>query len=177
MNEEKITIDRKTFKTLASETRINILKSLDQRRKTLSELAKELGLSVSTVKEHMDSLLDAELICLKDDGHKWKYYELTRKGSKILHPGETRIWILICASALGIFLTAYDLLKKPAISQVFRSSEELALKGIDALEGTESVSSQVPIFHIVILIVLFAVFFVSLIFWIKNRSSRRCLRP
>jgi DNA-binding transcriptional ArsR family regulator len=84
MAEEKITLDREAFRSLASGTRISILKSLDQRRKMLTELAKELDMSPSTVKEHMDSLRKAGLVILKDDGHKWKYYELTRNGKNIL---------------------------------------------------------------------------------------------
>ena len=51
--EEKITIDRKTFKTLASDTRVGLLKSLNVRRKTLSELSREHRMSVSTIKEHL----------------------------------------------------------------------------------------------------------------------------
>jgi len=39
-DEEKITLDRQTFKILASDTRVDILKSLKVRRKTLSELSK-----------------------------------------------------------------------------------------------------------------------------------------
>ena len=40
MVEDKITLDRDAFKSLASETRIKILKSLDRRRKMGTELAK-----------------------------------------------------------------------------------------------------------------------------------------
>ena len=69
-----------TFRALSSPTRLKIIKSLNSRRKTQSELAGELHLHVSTIKEHLDNLVDAELIVQIDDGHKWKYYELTRKG-------------------------------------------------------------------------------------------------
>lgn len=116
--DEKITIDRKTFKTLASDTRIGILKSLGRRRKTLSELAKEHKMSVSTVKEHLDNLVGAELIVQIDDGHKWKYYELTRKGRAVLNPEEKKIWILLSLSLLAIVAAASDAISG-VISRIF----------------------------------------------------------
>ena len=107
--EEKITLDKQTFKTLASDTRVGILKSLTVRRKTLSELAKEYGMSVSTIKEHLDNLVTAGLIVQKDDGHKWKYYELTRKGRGVLNPEEKKIWILLSLSALAVIAAGFDM--------------------------------------------------------------------
>ena len=52
--EEKITLEKDVFKALASDTRIAILKILDKRRHTQSELAVTLKLSVPTVKEHLN---------------------------------------------------------------------------------------------------------------------------
>ncbi len=115
MEEEKITLDRETFKTLASDTRISILKSLDQRRKTLSELSREFGMSVSTVSEHLSNLSSADLVVQRDEGHKWKYYELTRKGRGVLYPETRKVWIVLAASAIGIFLLGLDALKGRAL--------------------------------------------------------------
>jgi len=106
--EEKITLDMKAFKTLASETRVGILKSLSVRRKTLSELAKEYRMSVSTIKEHLDNMVAVGLIEQKDDGHKWKYYELTEKGTGVLNPEERKVWILLSLSAFAALLTSLD---------------------------------------------------------------------
>ena len=103
--EERITLDKKAFKALSSDSRVRILKSLGRRRKMLSELSTEFGMSPSTMKEHMDSLLDAGLVDKKDDGHKWKYYELTRAGKNVVFPGETRIWVVIGISALAMVFT------------------------------------------------------------------------
>ena len=108
--EERITLDKKAFKALSSDSRVRILKSLGRRRKMLSELSTEFGMSPSTMKEHMDSLLDAGLVDKKDDGHKWKYYELTRAGKNVVFPGETRIWVVIGISALAMVFTGYGLI-------------------------------------------------------------------
>jgi DNA-binding transcriptional ArsR family regulator len=108
MEEEKVVLDRKSFEALAVDTRIKILKSLKERRKTLSEIAKEQRMSVSGIKEHLETLEGVGLIRKMDDGHKWKYYELTKKGSDIVTPKELRVWVLLSISviALAAALTA-----------------------------------------------------------------------
>jgi len=111
MDDEKITLDMKSFKALASESRVTILKSLNKRRKMLTELSKELDMSPSTVKEHMVNLSKAGLVVQIDDGHKWKYYELTRAGKDILSPDETRVWVILGLSAVALIFTSWDLIR------------------------------------------------------------------
>jgi len=92
---DKVKIDRKTLFALASDTRLEILKKLDERRMTLSELSKTLGLSKTAVKEHLDILLEVGLIIKVDRDRKWVYYELTKKGKNILHPTEKTKFLFI----------------------------------------------------------------------------------
>ncbi|HHQ44647.1 MAG TPA: ArsR family transcriptional regulator [Candidatus Altiarchaeales archaeon] len=99
---DKITLDRDTFKVLAADTRVNILKSIHDRKKTISDLAEEFGMSPSTIKEHVDKLVEAGLIEYLDRGTKWKYYVLTRKGEKIVSPVETKVWILLSTSLVAL---------------------------------------------------------------------------
>ncbi len=131
MEDDKITLDRKTFKTLSSDTRVGILKSLSRRRKMLTELSKEFGMSPSTIKEHLDNLSRAELVVMKDDGHKWKYYDLTRKGKDVLNPGETKIWIVLALSAFAIILTSYDFV------------QNIAYRGGQFLSGAAPLATEV----------------------------------
>ncbi len=79
-------IDRKTLKALAADTRLDILKSLGKRRKTPSELSKELNLATSTVVEHLNRLEEADLVRREETGHKWIYYALTKKGLALVKP-------------------------------------------------------------------------------------------
>jgi DNA-binding transcriptional ArsR family regulator len=161
--EEKITLDKESFRSLASETRISILKSLDRRRKMLTELSKELGMSPSTVKEHMDNLCSAGLTVQIDDGHKWKYYELTRKGGNILHPHETRIWIILSASVLGVVGIFYDMLtgaSQSLMTAAKAGGDTLArtpmTEAVPAGAGVQAVSSlpMLPVVHIAALMIL-----------------------
>lgn len=108
--EDKVVLDRKSFEALAADTRVKILKSLKERRKTLSELSKELEMSVSGTKEHLQNLEDAELVVKMDDGHKWKYYELTKKGKGIIGPKELKVWILLSISSMAFIVSMMALL-------------------------------------------------------------------
>lgn len=101
--EGRIVLDDKSFKALSADSRISILKSLNERRRTLSELSQKLDLGNSTIKEHCDILVNAELIRQLDEGRKWKYYELTQKGKQIISPSlmeEVKVLIVLC---LGVF--------------------------------------------------------------------------
>ncbi|MEA2033117.1 MAG: winged helix-turn-helix domain-containing protein [Euryarchaeota archaeon] len=100
--EDKITLDKKTLGALSSDTRADILKSIDVRRMTVSELSKELNLPKSTIHENLDRLVDTDLMKKNDNGNKWIYYELTEKGKRLLHPHEmTKIILLLSSAALS----------------------------------------------------------------------------
>jgi len=128
----KITLDSRTFQALASSTRLSVLRALDERRKTLSELARDLGLNKATVHEHLQLLTAAELVRKKDEGRKWIYYELTWTGTRILHPQETTTFnLLLSLSALaagGSFVAMGQ-----AVGWWFQSSS--AAMGSDGGEG------------------------------------------
>lgn len=109
---DKITLDRETFKALAADTRVSILKELHKRRKTQSELADALKMSVSTIKEHLDNLESVDLVEQIDEGYKWKYYELTKKGRNIICPSETRIWISLALMVIALGAALNNLLSK-----------------------------------------------------------------
>jgi len=109
---DKITLDRETFKVLAADTRVDILKSLSNHKKTLTDLAQELGMSPSTVKEHLDKLVLVGLIYADDKGMKWKYYKLTEKGRNIVNPVETKVWILLGTTLLMLLGSSLSLFGK-----------------------------------------------------------------
>ena len=95
----KVTIDKETFKALASDVRLEILKALDGRKMNLSEIARKTGLSKTTILEHMNKLIQADLVKkIEREGHKWTYYKLSWKGSSLLHPDNTKIVITFCLS-------------------------------------------------------------------------------
>ena len=110
MNDE-IRLDRETFKALAADTRVSILKSLSKRRMTGAELASQVGLSPSTIKEHLDQLEKVRLIEQVDEGRKWKYYSLTFKGRQITttERPSMRVWIVLGLSVLALAFTTMNI--------------------------------------------------------------------
>jgi DNA-binding transcriptional ArsR family regulator len=112
MDDDKITLDRETFKALAVDSRVKILRILDDRQHTLTDLAEELGMAPSTIKEHLDTLVAAGLIKQIDKGMKWKYYKLTSKGKELLNPYEKKVWIVLATSLLALGVCAYAIFSR-----------------------------------------------------------------
>src|SRR5690348_15384032 len=104
----KITLDQESFKALASDVRVGILKRLDVRRETVTDLSNLMTLSKPTLLEHLEKLQSAGLVKRLDEGRKWIYYELSDKGRKILHPERVAITlalgIAVALAAIGAFL-------------------------------------------------------------------------
>jgi len=110
-------ITRETIKALSSDTRIGILKSLRERRKTVTELSQEMGLSKSTVHEHIGMLLEQQLIDKNENyTNKWVYYELTRKGQDLFAQNGKQFVLLLSSVLLGV-LGVFSLLFSAMQSQ------------------------------------------------------------
>jgi len=97
----KVTLDRDAFKALASDTRLMILRSLDGKKMTVTELSTVTKMNKATLHEHLSKLLAVGLIKRNErEGHKWVYYKLSWKGSSLLHPENNRIVVMFSATFL-----------------------------------------------------------------------------
>lgn len=96
-------IDRQTIKALSADTRVEILKLLNQRRRIPAEISKELSLAASTVIEHLQKLEQAGLVKRNETEHKWTYYEITEKGKNLIRP-KLPVHIILTLS-IGVILT------------------------------------------------------------------------
>ncbi len=104
MYQRKITLDQESFKALASDTRIEILKRLDKSQMTVTDLANDLKVNKSAVYKHLSRLLDAGLVKKLDDNRKWVYYKLSMKGMHLLHPERVQFALMLSAAVLAISL-------------------------------------------------------------------------
>ncbi len=128
MDEGRIVLDRKAFGALAVDSRVKLLKALTGRRKMLTELAAELKLSASSTKEHLDTLVEAGLIEKFDEGHKWKYYALTRKGSGIITPDrEIKVWVVLGMSIIGLLISSLLMFNALPVGAAGEASQTMAL--------------------------------------------------
>ena len=95
----EVTLDMNTFKALASDTRLGILRALDGKKMGLKDISQATKLNKATLHEHLTKLNEAGLVKRKErEGHKWVYYKLTWKGECLLHPENTRIVVLFSAT-------------------------------------------------------------------------------
>lgn len=97
-----IPLRRETLEVLSSEQRVQILKHLDKRRMTITELSQEMECAKSTVHHHVEKLIASGFVVAIDEGHRWVYLELTTQGHMILHPSErTRLVLLLTSIPLA----------------------------------------------------------------------------
>lgn len=99
-------VDKNTIDNLSSDTRIRILTSLQERKKTNAELSRELSLQPSTLHYHLEKLRESGLIESLETQHKWIYYHLTPFGEALLVPDKNHRWSIIL-SALLTFVTGF----------------------------------------------------------------------
>ena len=101
---EKILLDSEVFKALASQTRLEILKNLDERKKTVTELSRLMDLNKATVYEHLSILNNVGLVTKVESINKWVYYRLTWKGTDLLHPEKKKIAIILSAAIMFLVM-------------------------------------------------------------------------
>jgi Ca-activated chloride channel family protein len=78
------------YKTLSSDTRLDILKLLEDGEggRTPSFISEKLEKSKATISEHLDRLVEAQLVEKEEvEGRKWVFYRLTPKGKSIVRKG------------------------------------------------------------------------------------------
>jgi len=101
----KVTLDINAFKALASDTRLDILRTLDGKKMSLKDISIVTNLNKTTLHEHLSKLSEAGLIKRKErEGHKWVYYKLSWKGESLLHPDNTKIVVLFATSFIALLV-------------------------------------------------------------------------
>lgn len=116
----KIKLSQDEFRVLASNTRIDILKLLDESQLTVSDISRRLDMNKATVHEHLSKLMEVGLVKKDDSPRKWVYYSLTWKGKNLLHPERVRVMVslaviltVIVVGALLIALTTDLVINEP----------------------------------------------------------------
>ncbi|MBI4895414.1 MAG: winged helix-turn-helix transcriptional regulator [Candidatus Aenigmarchaeota archaeon] len=144
-------LDKGIIKALASDTKVNILKSISSRRKMPSEVSKELGLAASTTVEHMKQLEKLGLLKRVETGHKWVYYELSDKGRDIIKPTISMKIVLVLSVSFAML----------AIGSIGLFSQTLSYNNINA-KSLEAFQADSPMLYTQPLISS-EVFFASLV--------------
>jgi ArsR family transcriptional regulator, arsenate/arsenite/antimonite-responsive transcriptional repressor len=101
----KITLDIEDFKILGSETRLDILRAIDKKNMSLKDISDVTKLHETTVHEHLTKLINSGFVNKKArEGHKWVYYNLSWKGSCLLHPDNTNVIVMFTTTITILFV-------------------------------------------------------------------------
>lgn len=85
--------------------RVRIMRALAQKRSTVTELSRRLGISKTTVLKHLRALKKHGLVIRNDEDRLWIYYDLTRVGRVVGRLDPLRILVLF-ATLVGAGLLA-----------------------------------------------------------------------
>lgn len=177
---DKITLDREVFKALASDTRLDILKALDVRQKTVTELAKELDLNKATVFEHLEKLAAVNLIqkVEEDVERKWVYWQLSWTGRRLLHPEKITLAVLL-STAGGSVMTAFVALwlwMRSNVPTPEPMAEDAGMSRIAAApaEAAPAAAGPDPVWMwVAVGFGLLTVALLSAAIWVRIRASKR----
>ena len=185
----KITLDLNSFKALASETRLDILRALDGKKMSLNELSEALNLNKATIHEHLMKLYEAGLIKRKErEGHKWVYYKLSWKGASLLHPDNTKIVILLTITIVSLIIGTMGFINyiEFSIEENYEMGKDsmLSIKdnnGNNLSKGRQTYdSSHIQTYNPILLIlpaistILFLIFFIVTI-WVYYENKEQKL--
>ena len=134
-----------TFKALASDTRLDILRALDGKKMSLKDISRATNLNKATLHEHLAKLNEAGLVKRRErEGHKWVYYKLTWKGEGLLHPENTRIVVLFTTTIVSLIVgivALFNYVKGYIINKLIPYSYKMTLGG--SYEGESSLSDLI----------------------------------
>ena len=103
----RVELDKKSLFALASDTRLDILRSLQPMRRTVSQLSEALDIDKAAVHRHLKKMEEGGLVKRFED-HGFVYYGLSWKARDLLSPNEnTRIIILLSASWILCLAVAF----------------------------------------------------------------------
>ena len=164
----KVSLDIESFKALASETRLDILRTLDGKKMSLNDITKVTNLHKMTLYEHLSKLTDAGFITrIEREGHKWVFYKLSWKGQSLLHPENTKIVIMFSMTFISFFLGIFSYINYVG----YQKSETPILQHTLSSEPTSP--ELLFLYTTIICILSFSIFFIiSLWKYKKNKPQK-----
>ena len=89
-------MDKHAIKVLLSDTRILIIRLLKERKMMATELVSIIGIRKNSICKHLKMLRKAGYVeRVKDNKHKWVYYQLTEKGMAMITSRQTYFNIIL----------------------------------------------------------------------------------
>lgn len=96
--EMRVELDKKSLFALASDTRLDIMRSLQPMRRTVTQLAESLNIDKAAVHRHLKKLEEGGLVKRYEE-HGFVYYGLSWKARDLMSPNEnTRVIVMLSSS-------------------------------------------------------------------------------
>ncbi|MDH7517637.1 MAG: helix-turn-helix domain-containing protein [Candidatus Thermoplasmatota archaeon] len=174
----KVTLNLNDFKALASEVRLDILRTLDGKKLSLNEIETATKLHKMTLHEHLSKLVESGFVNkIEREGHKWVYYKLSWKGESLIHPENTKIVILFSTTFITLFLGIIGLIHIVQNITASQISHTIITKGptqdISSSTGLFFGSDPILIYVTIICLILFIIFMIiSLWRYKKNKIPK-----
>ncbi len=143
--QEGVVLDKKTFRALSSDTRINILKALKSKRMNVSEISRELGINKSAVLNHLNKMGEADLVHRVESENQFVYYELTEKGKRILK-SELRVKIILSIAAVSFLLGGIQIYRY-AEGMLLPPELQVRAKPFELLVGIALISAAIMLLY------------------------------
>ncbi|ADB58130.1 winged helix-turn-helix domain-containing protein [Archaeoglobus profundus] len=132
-------------------TALRILKALQERNKTLSELSREVGVTKPSLLYHLSKLSGKGLVKKVQNGNKFVYYSLTGKGKNFV-----RLFTSLVSSALLSYVLVSLSKKASDLSASISTTYPVLQKGHTA-------TVNVCIAFILAFVFLFTIFYFALL--------------
>ncbi|MDH4123402.1 MAG: winged helix-turn-helix domain-containing protein [Thermoplasmata archaeon] len=105
--EMRVELDKKSLFALASDTRLDILRSLQPMRRTVTQLSESLGIDKAAIHRHLKKLEEGGLVKRYED-HGFVYYGLSWKARDLLSPNDnTRVIVLLSSSWIFMLIAFF----------------------------------------------------------------------
>ena len=156
-------LDRDSLKALSADTRQEIVKLLEKRPYTASELSKKLNKHVTTVSEHLLLLEKSGLVIRKDSSNKWIYYILTNKGEKIFKPAYYSWVVILSISVLALVFGVQQLFSAGTVGESYKAP---------TMEQAGDVALQSPDTGMVLGIILIIIAIIGFVYLIIKKLRK-----
>ncbi len=132
----RVELDKKSLFALASDTRLEMLKSLQPMRRTVSQLSEELGIDKGAIHRHLKKMEEGGLV-KRFEEHGFVYYGLTWKARDLISPNEsTRVVIILSAIWIVLLAVVITLATVAVVNSNDDSSQTLIPRSGDQYQET-----------------------------------------
>jgi DNA-binding transcriptional ArsR family regulator len=170
----KVELDKKALFALASDSRMEILKALHPQRRTVAQLADQLGIDKAAVFRHLKKLEEGELVTRYED-HGFVYYGLSWKARDVISPGENTKIIIVFSMTLMMVVGAIAAILSSITNSAFGTGESQASNGgpaggIDKFASGAAISPEMMALGIILLAIASILIYIV---WRRVRAPKQ----